>query len=226
MKHMFVLAAVLILTASVGAAAMVDCPSPPPPAQTTDTDPPGGASSFTFSCGGLTFDNFRVVQASGNFGGQTASVDLVSAQFDGSQVVLNFNPNLNNPNPTAMDLWFFFQVTGGVTAIDLATGGTLAHIIERACDAPMSTPACDAVSNGGTVLGAIDAFSNQTRTMSGPFPSTSPIFIFKDINVGANGGLTFFSQSFQTAVPEPLSLALMGSGLLALGLWRRKSPKT
>lgn len=223
MKQWLVLLAVLVMTAGLSLAANMDCPANPALPQTVDTS--ATTSSYSISCLGITFDNFQVVKASGNWGSTVASVDLVKATNDGSTVFLDFNPNMSNATATAMDLWFFFRLTGPVTMLDLSVGGdpqNPSHILEKACNAPFD-------SNGlctGSVVASVDAFTatDGTLALSKSF-SGSPVYIFKDIAVPANSGLSFFEQSFHTAIPEPISMTLMGSGLLALGFLRRRSRK-
>jgi hypothetical protein len=80
-------------------------------------------------------------------------------------------------------------------------------------------------------LGQITVASGETNqpVFSPPFSTTSPVYIFKDIETGPNGTqqsqLSEFTQSFETGTPEPVSMILLGSGLLGLGLLRRRSRK-
>src|SRR5207248_8525356 len=115
---------------ALASASPLDCPAPPPPAQIVATIG-AGVSAFNFTCGGLTFNNFSAV----DFGNSTGTpVMFGSATFDSAtgEVVLAFNPNLINPL-AFQDFHFFFQVTGGVSGVDLGVGGTSATITERVC---------------------------------------------------------------------------------------------
>jgi hypothetical protein len=81
-----------------------------------------------------------------------------------------------------------FEVTGGVSQLDLALGGTDATVTERACSTspiPTTGPAAFLCPTGQ--LGAVSDFSNDPSApvFSLPFASTSPIYIFKDIETGS-----------------------------------------
>ena len=115
-------------------------------------------------------------------------------------------------------------------------GGSDATITERACANPIATTGPLAVlctNTAGTSsvapLGQITVASGTPNqpVMSMPFATTSPIYIFKDIETGANGQLSEFTQTFVPGgvTPEPVSMLLLGSGLLCFGLIRRKSRK-
>jgi hypothetical protein len=184
-----------------------------------------GVSATSFACGGLVFDNFQAVSASPNVPNHNP-IDLVTATVDSGVVYLNFNPNLGLA--LNEDIWFYFRVTGGVSMLDLGVAGDLnSSVLERACSTPIAANNNCSAGNqiGNTTI--VNAGGLNT-VFSLPFAATSPIYIYKDISKpgpdanGVQSHLTSFSQSFHTAVPEPMTLSLMGAGLLGLGLLRKR----
>ena len=191
-------------------------------------------STTVVTCGGLTFSNFQVLNPTG---GASGTVDILSASpCEGTQVCLAFNPNLAGNE----DEEFFFTVTGGISDIDLAVGGSNATIQEKACANPIPTSGillgqCTDSTGMSSVspLGQVTVASGQSgQPISSPaFPITSPVYIFKNIMTqnagGVTGQLSEFTQSFApNTTPEPVSMVLLGTGLLALGLLRRRSHKS
>jgi hypothetical protein len=73
----------------------------------------------------------------------------------------------------------------------------------------------------------------QVDSQSGPlvshgfFPNTNRVSVLKDVLVTVQQGATGSAQVFSfredfSQIPEPVDSALVGSGLLALGFWRRR----
>jgi hypothetical protein len=197
-----VLVVVVALLTSIGAVAAPVC---------------GGSQNvlsagFTCEFDGLLFSNFSVVNA-GNV--PNPSMNLVSANSSGGYVNLNFNPSLAAQSG-AVDVWFYFTVTGGINGIDLTVAGINGSINDFACATPFVSNVCESGD-----LASMIVFSGNSQAES--FPNDvfqSPVYIYKNILVQGPGELSSFTQSFH--IPEPISFVLIGSGLLALGLLRRK----
>ena len=228
MNSSVVLFGLLVLSLSAANASLLPCTVS---GANSGVDDPV-VSTTVITCGTLTFSNFDVPNATG---GASGLIDvLAGSDYDSvtGAVYLNFNPNLGANE----DEQFLFEVSGGVSQIDMSIGGNNASVTERACANPIVTSGALAglcTNSAGTVsetpLGQITVASGEADqpVFSTPFTATSPVYIFKDIMTGADGQLSEFTQSFEPgSVPEPITMALLGSGLLCLGLLRRKSRRS
>jgi hypothetical protein len=161
----------------------------------------------TSESGGLTFSDFVVTPGVGT----PTAITLMTATQIGDWVYLTFNPSLSQ----GQDIWLNFTVTGPLGGIDLSVARSNAVVTEVACSGPITAGQCS-----GQELGYLTVYSGGAGSMD--FEQTSDLtYIWKDIGVGAGGELSAFTQSFHV-VPEPMTFALIGAGLLGLGLLRRK----
>ena len=173
--------------------------------------------------GPYLFDNFAVTLATpGTISGPILLTGS-SQNFANSIFSLIFNPQLGGP--TTEDFHFTFRVSTlngglGVYQTGLAAVGTGqgSHVQERGCTTVINQSGTCA----GTILYDYTAFAGQTiaLTPNAGNAGVSQMFIWKDVNSDANGTLTSFTESFQT--PEPMSITLLGAGLLGLGLIRKR----
>jgi hypothetical protein len=230
MKKVLILATMLIVAAAVGSAA---------PACTTVL----GTDVTTLNAGGgctmdgLLFNNFVVLKASGGTG--LSEIDLVNATEVGGDVTLNFNPNLGlgTGGNTISDLHFAFTVSGPLFGSNLGTGGNNASISEQICgiisDINGQCLTANQLFNAVALAGQLDVCVGNVSSGTGTtsvchFGAGVPEgWVFKNISVNdvSSSHLTSFNESFQTGVPEPMTLSMMGIGLLGLGLIARRRKK-
>jgi hypothetical protein len=208
-------------------------------------------ASLKCTVGGLTFSNFQVVAAAGNAAPEVdlASVDLSTS----GAVTLTFNPHMSTqPNGGYQDIYLYYDVTGGVTQVATSLSTQNAVVQQTACASSIaSTGGMQGLCPTADRLATTIAVGNGIAVSSGTF-NAAALSIFESVSLSpaAAATLTSFSQVFNgagsaviptggngdnggsgaggstggvTAVPEPMTVILMGSGLIALGFMRRKA---
>jgi hypothetical protein len=185
----------------------------------------------------ILFENF-VVTPSATGTGATPAASQVAYTIDnpGTSTLsgdliygFEFNPNLSIAGVGSEDILLNYSIIAPsmeITSIhllelDVTSGGAVATVAE-------TDRACTGVGTGCVflpTLAAVPSSPDQEMEGIGPFME---IDVFKDINVSSSSanGIAGISQvrdavDLQVA-PEPSTVALLGLGLAALGLLRRR----
>jgi len=159
----------------------------------------------------ITFSNFG---ATGSFSGTTATLDL---SIGVGQVGFQFSiPGASLPATTGV-----LSYTATIKSGSCLTGAcSINGVFEQAAFTPQSST--------GTVTFVESAGSPATLTASSQTDGLAGTINVQQLvktSMTYNGGATltnFQSDIYTSTVPEPMTLSMMGIGLLGLGLMRRR----
>jgi len=173
--------------------------------------------------GNLTFRDFDV-NTVGNLTSTVVGIanGSLGTGISGNVVnlVFQFNPGFAGAAETG-DLLLSYEVVGGIGGVDNSfqatpeTNGGNVVITEIVCDQPFTGPAC----LGKTLANYQSTSLGAAAYNSALFPWTDPAFIKKDISFN-NATMSEFTNG--QLVPEPMTLSLIGIGLLGMGMFGPK----
>ncbi len=179
-----------------------------PPPDTTDTYAP-------CTVGPLTFQNVSFDLDTGSFTTATPNVSMIATTMVGNEQVLAINPNL----AAGSDLLLEYQMVGSINDVSLSFNGTgTGFVNEVVCTTFFAAAGACPTAN---LLGTINVSASNPIATTLNFASQSEVWVFKNINSG-NAPYSEVFQDYSTIVPEPMTLSLMGVGLLGLGFFGRR----
>lgn len=207
-KKLLGILAVVVGVASMASASPVTC-------NATTTNNVTTLGTLVCAGSGESFSNFTVTGT-----GPAQQIGLSNMTYDSVTGIVNLFFNIVIAPTAPGDIILGYLVTGPTNGIDFNVAGspTLGSITftELAC----STQLC---AGGGNVVYGNIGNAGPVQVNSVSFATQTSVWIKKDINFNsASSQLTDFQNSSHVPVPEPMTLSMMGIGLLGLGLARRR----
>lgn len=193
--------------------------------------PASGNNCSVTGAPSILFSNFTV-SASAGFTAATIGIQNnppgSTGVIAGNVILLDFQIGgvIGPGAPLNGDILLQYQVTGGLHGVDMTfqatpgNGGGNITITEVVCTVAFVNNACPDVTLANYVVSSNGSPANG----SAAFASTSPVFIKKDIQFN-NATMSEFINSHAADIPEPVTVSLVGFGLLGVGLIGRRVRK-